>query len=95
MTEREVYMLWGKPAASRSLGEFTYLYFQNGCEASCGTLDVVTLQNGHVTDAIVRWPGHGYAGLASSSEATTPHAPAGGDVLQVSPDTAPPPPTTP
>jgi hypothetical protein len=97
MTEREVYMLWGKPAASRSLGEYTYLYFQNGCEYTCGTLDVVTLQNGHVTDAIVRWPGHGYAGASTSPETATPQAPPGGDVLRVNPDSAAaqPPPNTP
>ena len=88
MSEREVYSMWGNPVATRHLGEFTYLYFQNGCEYSCGHLDVVTLENGQVTDAIVRWPGHGYAGQSTSPDATTPHAPPGGNILQV-PDTAP------
>jgi hypothetical protein len=62
MSERDVYSMWGSPAAVRHYGEYTYLFFQNGCEYSCGTLDVVTLQRGQVVDAIVRWPGHGYAG---------------------------------
>ena len=66
MSERDVYSLWGRPVAVRRLGEYTYLFFQNGCERSCGTLDVVTLQNGQVADAIVRWPGHGYGGQSSS-----------------------------
>ena len=35
-------------------------------EWTCGTLDVVTLQNGKVVDAIVRWPGHGYEGQSTS-----------------------------
>lgn len=66
MTEREVYALWGAPAAVRKAGDMTYLYFKNGCEYSCGTMDVVFLQNGGVIDAIVRWPGHGYSGESSS-----------------------------
>jgi len=66
MSERDVYSLWGRPVAARRLGEYTYLFFQNGCERSCGTLDVVTLQNGQVVDAIVRWPGHGYGGQSTS-----------------------------
>jgi hypothetical protein len=94
MTERDVYSLWGAPVAVRHLGEYTYLYFQNGCEYSCGILDVVTLQNGQVVDAIVRWPGHGYGGLSRSNTGGTPNAPPGGDILQM-PDTMQPAPTTP
>lgn len=66
MTEREVYALWGAPAAVRKSGDMTYLYFKNGCEYTCGTMDVVFLQGGSVVDAIVRWPGHGYSGESSS-----------------------------
>jgi hypothetical protein len=87
MAERDVYSLWGAPAAVRHRGEFTYLFFQNGCEYSCGTMDVVTLQNGQVIDAILRWPGHGYGGQSTSPTGGTPEAPPGGNNLLISPDT--------
>jgi hypothetical protein len=88
MAERDVYMLWGKPAAIRTIREFTYLFFENGCEHSCGTMDVVTLQNGQVVDAIVRWPGHGYGGQSSSPSGGRHDASPGGDTpLQMAPDT--------
>ncbi|MGH7568639.1 MAG: hypothetical protein ACREL9_06670 [Gemmatimonadales bacterium] len=92
MAERDVYSLWGPPAAVRRAGEFTYLYFKNGCEYSCGTMDLVILQNGQVVDAIVRWPGHGYSGLSSSPPGTIPGPTRGGDTLGVRPDSPPPPP---
>jgi len=75
MHERDIYALWGPPAAVRHLGEFTWLYFRNGCEYTCGLMDVVTLQNGLVVDAILRWPGHGYSGESSSPASTPPHGP--------------------
>jgi len=88
MAERDVYSLWGAPAAVRHRGEYTFLFFQNGCEYSCGTLDVVTLHNGQVSDAIVRWPGHGYGGQSTSPTGGPPgEAPPGGDNLIISPDT--------
>jgi hypothetical protein len=87
MAERDVYSLWGAPAAVRHRGEFTYLFFQNGCEYSCGMMDVVTLKNGQVFDAVVRWPGHGYGGQSTSPTSETPDAPPGGDKLIISPDT--------
>ena len=93
MSEREVYELWAAPAAVRRLGEYTYLFFQNGCEYTCGTMDVVTLQNGRVVDAIVRWDGHRYSGESSSPPGKVPFANPGGENLQVRP--APPPPPEP
>src|SRR3989442_3244245 len=51
----------------------TYLYYRNGCEFTCGTEDVVFLQNGKVVDAVLRWPGHRYSGQSSSPAATQPH----------------------
>lgn len=85
MSEREIYALWGPPISVRHEGEWTYLYFRNGCEYSCGTEDVVFLQKGAVVDAVLRWPGHGYSGQSSSPAATPPHGPArpGGDTLTV------------
>jgi len=55
MSEKEVYSLWGPPIAVRHQGAWTYLFFRNGCEYTCGTEDVVTLQNGQVVDAVLRW----------------------------------------
>jgi hypothetical protein len=85
MSEREVYQIWAAPAAVRRLGEYTYLFFQNGCEYTCGTMDVVTLQNGRVVDAIVRWDGHRYSGESSSPPGRVPFANPGGETLQVRP----------
>jgi hypothetical protein len=73
MGEKDVYGLWGPPADVRRQGEFTYLFFPNGCEHTCGTADVVILQHGQVVDAVLRWPGHGYSGQSSSPIATPPH----------------------
>lgn len=94
MNEREIYALWGPPAAVRRAGEHTYLFFQNGCEYTCGTMDVVTLQNGQVVDAIVRWDGHRYSGQSSSPLGQMPVANTGGDTLTM-PAPAPPPPPPP
>ncbi|HXF95902.1 MAG TPA: hypothetical protein VNI61_07340 [Gemmatimonadales bacterium] len=85
MTERDVYSLWGPPVGVRRAGEWTYLYFRNGCEYSCGTYDVVFLQNGLVVDAILRWPGHGYSGQSSSPPGVVPLPTRGGDTLVVRP----------
>ncbi|MGE5802683.1 MAG: hypothetical protein ACM358_10515 [Gemmatimonadota bacterium] len=90
MSEREVYELWAAPAAVRRVGEYTYLFFQNGCEYTCGTMDVVTLQNGRVVDAIVRWDGHRYSGESSSPPGKVPFANPGGENLQLTPPPAPP-----
>jgi hypothetical protein len=89
MAERDVYALWGAPVAVRRQGEWTYLFFRNGCEYTCGTEDVVTLQNGQVVDAIVRWPGHGYSGESSSPPGTVPVANPGGDTLTIRPPSTP------
>ena len=85
MSEREVYALWGAPAALRRAGEYTYLFFNNGCEYTCGTMDVVTLKDGAVVDAIVRWDGHIYAGESSSPPGNMPRANPAGDTLRVPP----------
>ncbi|NIM50312.1 MAG: hypothetical protein GTN62_09130 [Gemmatimonadales bacterium] len=66
MTRMDVVAVWGAPVAERSFGSRAYLYFRNGCEVTCGTFDVVFLEGGQVVDAIVRGPGHTYAGVSSS-----------------------------
>jgi len=83
MSEKDVYSLWGPPIAVRRQGDMTFLYFRNGCEYTCGTEDVVFLQNGRVVDAIVRWPGHGYSGQSSSPPGKKHGPTRGGDTLRV------------
>ena len=85
MSEREIYEVWGAPAAVRRAGEYTYLFFNNGCEYTCGTMDVVTLKDGHVVDAIVRWDGHRYSGESSSPPGKMPIPNTGGDTLRIPP----------
>jgi hypothetical protein len=85
MSEREVYEAWAAPAAVRRVGEYTYLFYRNGCEYTCGTMDVVTLRNGRVVDAIVRWDGHRYSGESSSPPGRVPVANPGGDTLHITP----------
>jgi hypothetical protein len=92
MSEREVYELWAAPLAVRRVGQYTYLFFRNSCEYTCGTMDVVTLKDGHVVDAIVRWDGHRYSGESSSPPGRVPIANPGGDTLQLRPTPPPAPP---
>ena len=84
MSEREVYELWAAPLAVRRVGQYTYLFFRNSCEYTCGTMDVVTLKDGKVVDAIVRWDGHRYSGESSSPEGRVPVANPG-DSLHITP----------
>jgi hypothetical protein len=83
MSERDVYTIWGQPVAHRQIGEMTYLFYRNGCEYSCGTHDVVILQNNQVMDAVTRHPGHRYAGVSSSPPGRVPVPNRGGDTLKV------------
>jgi len=79
MTRDQVIAVWGPPVAERSRESWTYLFFRNGCEATCGTFDTVFLENGQVVDAVVRGPGHTYAGVSSSPPGRVPAAtPPGG-----------------
>ena len=66
MSSANVIATWGEPAAQRVQGNFTYLYFRNGCETSCGMFDLVILEGDQVIDAIVRGFGHDYSGVSSS-----------------------------
>ena len=85
MTREQVIALWGVPVAERSQGEWHYLYFRNGCERSCGTFDLVLLQQGAVVDAVVRGPGHNYAGESSSPPGKVPQSTPPGGVMAVPP----------
>jgi NifU-like protein involved in Fe-S cluster formation len=72
MTKDQVTGVWGKPETERTAGRWTYLYFRNGCEFSCGTFDLVVLDNGQVVDAVVRGHGHTYSGVSSSPSTRAP-----------------------
>lgn len=72
MSAKDVEALWGPPAALRRAGAYTYLLYPNGCEHTCGTADLVILQNDQVVDAVLRWKGHGYSGQSSSPRALPP-----------------------
>ena len=89
MSEKDVYSMWDPPVGVRRQADMTFLYYRNGCEYSCGTEDVVFLQNGKVVDAVLRWPGHRYSGQSSSPAATQPHLRRGGDTLTVKPPSSP------
>lgn len=74
MTEAEVRATWGDPLTARKAGNMTYLYYLNDCMRSCGTHDVVFLENGQVVDAVVRDSHRGYDGVASSPRDRKPEA---------------------
>jgi hypothetical protein len=65
-SEAEVRASWGDPLIVRKSGDYTYMYFQNGCLKTCGTYDVVMLERDQVVDAIVRATNHHYDGVSSS-----------------------------
>lgn len=80
MTREQVVEVWGEPAVERAAENWVYLHYRNGCEITCGTDDVVLLQDGQVVDAIVRWQGHTYSGVSSSppGREAVPTLPQGG-----------------
>lgn len=73
MTEAEVRAAWGEPVTSRTAGDYTYLFYENGCLRACGTYDLVIFQGGQVVDAIVRGKDHRYDGVSSSPPDRKPH----------------------
>ena len=66
MTREQVIERLGRPATERSSNGFTYLFFINGCERTCGMNDLVTLRGDSVTDAIFRAPHREFSGRSSS-----------------------------
>lgn len=103
MTKAQVIERLGAPAAERSSGAYTYLFFQNGRERTVGMSDLVILQNGAVVDAIFRSDARAYTGRSSSPDGVMPaNSAAGGERLaipvmsssQPAPASPPPPPDT-
>ena len=70
MTPSEVENAWGPPLSVTQVGNWTYMFFRNGCENRCGTYDVVFLEGNQVVDAVVRAPQHSYTGVSSSPPAS-------------------------
>jgi outer membrane protein assembly factor BamE (lipoprotein component of BamABCDE complex) len=72
MTEMDVRNRWGDPVATRTAGQWKFLYYRNDDERHVGWLDTVFLQNGQVMDVIARGAGHDYTGQSSSPVGRTP-----------------------
>jgi hypothetical protein len=66
MSQAQVVERLGDPTLSRSSGDFTYLFYKNGCVRSCGIDDVVILRKDSVVDALFRSPERAYSGKSSS-----------------------------
>jgi hypothetical protein len=66
MTQEQVVEKLGKPLSSRSYDGFTYLFYRNGCEKTCGMNDLVVLDSGKVVDAVFRSANRHYSGTSSS-----------------------------
>lgn len=92
MTKSQVIERLGAPAAERSTGAYTYLFYQNGREYTVGMSDLVILQNGAVVDAIFRSAAREYTGSSSSPDGVMPaNSAASGERLVVPASPQPPP----
>jgi hypothetical protein len=69
MSQAKVVERLGEPDASRSAGDFKYLFYRNGCIRQCGMDDVVILQKDSVVDAMFRSIERTYTGKSSSPRA--------------------------
>ena len=72
MTEMDVRNRWGDPVATRTVGQWKFLYYRNDDERHVGWWDTVFLQNGQVMDVIARGSDHIYTGQSSSPAGRTP-----------------------
>jgi hypothetical protein len=69
MSQAQVVERFGEPDLSRTSGDFTYLFYKNGCVRSCGVDDLVILQRDSVVDAVLRATERAYTGKSSSPRA--------------------------
>jgi hypothetical protein len=69
MSEAKVVERLGAADASRSAGDFKYLFYHNNCIKQCGMDDVVILQKDSVVDAMFRSSDRAYSGKSSSPRA--------------------------
>lgn len=68
MTKAQVIEHLGQPQSVKTSDTLTFLFYQNGCEKTCGMHDLVTLANGKVVDAIFRDPKRKYTGQSTSPD---------------------------
>jgi hypothetical protein len=54
MTTAQVRAALGEPVTVRTAGDWSYLYYLNGCAVRCGSDDVVFVQNDRVVAAVFR-----------------------------------------
>ena len=66
MSREQVVARLGQPLSSRSYDGYTYLFYRNGCEKTCGMNDIVVLDSGKVVDAVFRSSKRHYSGTSSS-----------------------------
>ncbi|MEP6731688.1 MAG: outer membrane protein assembly factor BamE [bacterium] len=66
MTKSQVVSALGQPAISRTVSDFTYMFYTNSCGKTCGMNDLVVLHGDSVVDAIFRSPSRHYTGTSSS-----------------------------
>ena len=69
MSEAKVVERLGAADATRTAGDFKYLFYHNGCIKQCGMDDVVILQKDSVVDAMFRSADRTYTGKSSSPRA--------------------------
>ena len=62
MTTAQVRSVLGEPVTVRSAGDWSYLYYLNGCAVRCGSDDVVFVQNDRVVAAVFRTGRRRFAG---------------------------------
>ena len=74
MTKAQVTAALGEPTTSRTVSDYTYLFYANTCGRKCGMNDLVVLHSDSVVDAIFRSPNRHYTGKSSSPAAISPDA---------------------
>jgi len=72
MSKAQVIQHLGQPQSISKKDSSLFLYYKNGCEKTCGMLDLVILINDKVVDAIFRDPNRHYTGKSTSPMALTP-----------------------
>jgi len=71
MSKAQVIEHLGPPQSVKTSDTLTFMFYQNGCEKTCGMHDVVTLSRDKVVDAIFRDPKRKYTGESSSPNMVT------------------------
>ena len=62
MSSAQVQSILGAPVTTRQAGDWSYLYYLNGCAVRCGSDDVVFMQNDRAVTAVFRTGRRRFAG---------------------------------